>query len=355
MKVAVFVSAGLGDALLLVPLVKNLKMKGHHVSGIFTSPFHCEDLFYKTGLFDEEIVCPADSGPLFFTTLKNFRKFDAAYLNFFAATKKNFLLAAGISRKIITNNTINAKLFSPLCEMEAIEPVKGIHDATQNLRLFDQSANDSMLSETLLKLNFPETGMDEKKFPGFGQGGGKKYFAVQISSGNNIQKYKNWSPGHWVKFLRSLSERFPSHYFFLLGEPREKEIGEYIIKHDIKRIIPAVGKTTIGEAIQVIMNAEVFIGLDGGLMHIGACAGKPTFTLWGASDFNIYGYRKINPARHMIAFVSIPCRPCNSWISPNITRVQDPNECPDNECMKKLSPELVFGEFQKFYNKLIPA
>lgn len=352
MKVAVFVSAGLGDALLLVPMVKELKKGGAKVSGIFTSSFECEQLFYNTNLFDEIIVSSESIGSAIISSLKNFRKFDIAYLNFFAATKKNLLLAGNISKKIVTNNPQFSQFPSPVSDINLIEPLRDIHDATQNLRLLNPATNDSILSEEFFWVDFQKIKLNEDKFREFVFLKNKKYFAIQISSGNNIQQYKNWNTKHWIDFIKQASEKFSGHYFLLLGELREKEIADAILNQNIQRTFSVVGKTGISEAVEFIRRSELFIGLDGGLMHIAVASGKPTFTLWGASDFNLYGYEKINPSRHKIVYRDIPCRPCNSWIYPNTSRVKNPMKCPDYICMGHLAPDFVFNEFLKFYDVL---
>lgn len=352
MKAAIFVSAGLGDALLLVPLAKELRKQGVKVSGIFTSPFQCEQLFYNTGVFDEIIISSGGIGSVISSSIKNFRKFDVSYLNFFAGTGKNFLLAKSLSKKIVTNNS---NINNPASHLSFIEPVKDIHDAAQNLRLLDPSANDLSLNEEMFHVDFPETKTDAVKFPELNLLRGKKYFAVQISSGNNISPFKNWKTNHWIGFLEQASEKLPEHYFVLLGEPAEAEIGNTIFKSNIPRVCSVAGRTEIPEAVEFIRHAELFIGLDGGLMHIAAAAGKPSFTLWGGSDFNLYGYEKINPLKHKVVFHDIYCRPCNSWIAPNTARVKNPVDCPDYICMQNLTPDFAFSEFRKFYNKLFHA
>lgn len=356
MKAAVFVSAGLGDALLLVPLVKELKKQGAEVSGFFTSSFGCETLFKGTSVFNEIIVSPELISAAVFSSLQNFKKFDTAYLNFFAVTKKNLFLASSVAKKIVTNNPEASSFcqsrLGKLLNLEIITPVKGIHDAAQNLRLLNPAADDSLLSEEIFSVDFPEITLNEKHFPELNNLKNKKYFAVQISSGNNIQKYKNWNTKHWIDFLKLASEKFPGHNFILLGEPRETEIAETILKAGIPNVFSVAGRTGIPEVIEFISHAEIFIGLDGGLMHIAAASGKPTFTLWGASDFNLYGYEKINPLRHRVIYKEISCRPCNSWINPNTTRVKKPIDCPDYICMQNLKPDFVFSEFQVFYDKL---
>lgn len=48
----VFFSAGVGDAILLVPLVNELKKNGYKITGLFTSQYNCESIFEDTELFD---------------------------------------------------------------------------------------------------------------------------------------------------------------------------------------------------------------------------------------------------------------------------------------------------------------
>ena len=45
---------------------------------------------------------------------------------------------------------------------------------------------------------------------------------------------------------------------------------------------------------------------------------------------------------HQIIHHTIACWPCNSWIKPNISRVNDPLKCPDVKCLQSISVENVF-------------
>ena len=56
LKAAVYFSAGIGDALLLTPLIKQLKKEGYHVTGIFTSVFKVHELYDDIKLLDDKIV-----------------------------------------------------------------------------------------------------------------------------------------------------------------------------------------------------------------------------------------------------------------------------------------------------------
>ena len=121
-----------------------------------------------------------------------------------------------------------------------------------------------------------------------------------------------------------------------------------ITKHDIPNVYSLIGKTSIQEVLSIIKNSVLFVGLDSGLMHIAVSLNIPTFTIWGPSDFNLYGYEKINSDKHEIIYKNIYCRPCNSWIAPNTKRISKPEDCPDFRCMKELKPDEVFNRFNIF-------
>lgn len=344
MKAAVFFSAGLGDAILLVPLVKELKRQGTRVTGIFTSKFHCEKIFTGTAVFDEIIVLADNNSAIITISAKYFKKFDVTCLNNFAYTRKNLLLATAISKKIITNRLNPVKHELKAGKIQFTECWKGIHDAAQNLRLLS-SGMKIKLEEDMFRIDFPDENIN-------GNWPTAEYVTVQVSSGNNIQQYKNWPVNHWIKFLRLVTGFFPGKQFLLLGEPREILLAEKIMNEKIPGVSSAVGKTSIPEVIQLLRRSELFIGLDGGLMHLAVACGKPTFTLWGASDFTLYGYQEINAKRHRVIYREISCRPCNSWIEPNTSRVKNPEACPDYICMQNLDPDFVFSQFRDYYSHL---
>ncbi|HEY1039985.1 MAG TPA: hypothetical protein VGF30_11300, partial [Bacteroidia bacterium] len=86
---AVYYSAGIGDALLLTPLVKQLKKDGFKVTGIFTSIFNVHELMEVANLLDEKIVILSKPKLVWFVTRYRLNKFDRSYVNYFAANKSN--------------------------------------------------------------------------------------------------------------------------------------------------------------------------------------------------------------------------------------------------------------------------
>jgi ADP-heptose:LPS heptosyltransferase len=240
---AVFISAGLGDAILLVPLVKKLKESGRKVTGIFSSDFNCEEIFEGTSLFDEQLLFPSETNNKISRTaivLKHIRKFDEVYLNYFSCTRSNFMLASVISKKVISNRIPNGFPQMLLLNLSYVEPKENIHDSTQNLRLFDSSVTDKDIREDMFLVPFRPVCLlpDFDKIKNNG-----KTIAVQISSGNNIHKYKNWPTEHWAEFLLRATQTFPKINFVMIGEPNETAISEELMKRGFPNLFSFVGRT----------------------------------------------------------------------------------------------------------------
>jgi len=347
MKYAVFVSSGLGDAVLMVPLVKKLKEDGK-VTGFFDSTFQCQELFDNNDLFDEIILLKKNADYVR-TLIKYKNTFDVSFLNYFSATRKNLLLAGGLSTETRTNRLPNILPGLKRSSINFIAPKKGIHDAAQNLRLLYSSDEQFSLNERDFAISYRQEAMlnEDFKIPD------APYLSVQISSANNTQKHKNWPISYWNKLLELISEQYERFHFVLIGDANETSLADQLVESGIKRVHSSVGRTSISELTRIIRESTLFIGLDGGPMHIAVSQGTPTFTIWGASDYNLYGYQNINKENNKIAYKEISCHPCNSWIAPNTSRVMDPQECPDFACIRSLKPEEVFSQLTPFANRIL--
>ncbi len=347
MKYAVFISSGLGDAVLMVPLVKKLKEDGK-ITGFFDPTFQCQQLFDDNDLF-EKIILLRRNTDYVKTLIKYKNKFDISFLNYFSATRKNLLLAVSLSKETRTNKLPNILPGIKKSNINFIEPKKGIHDAEQNLRLLDLNDQHITLNEKDFTIDYTrekssEETLDIPNAP---------YLAIQICSANNIHQYKNWPMNYWIELLKLLSKQYEEFHFVLIGDANESSLASQIVESDIERVHSLVGCTSISELTSIIRNSRLFIGLDGGPMHISVSQGTPTFTIWGASDYNLYGYQDINKENNQIVYKEISCHPCNSWIAPNTSRVMDPQECPDFACIRSLNPETVLSKLIPFANRIL--
>ncbi len=338
-KALVFVSAGLGDAILLVPLVKLLRENKFAVTALVTTRMPLEELLESTGLFDQLILARTKTGKAWLA-LKEYHNFNLALVNYFAATRSNLFLAKRMATRVHTNR-IPDKAGKRLTHgLVYLQPKKDIHDAEQNVLLAGKGSMD--IKAEHMRLTIPNRNTLNLQ---------EGYIILQISAIHNKQEYKNWGVPHWIRFLKLCKDSFPKLRFVMLGDQTETSLGAEVMAAGIGNTENQMGKTNIREAWEAIEKSQLFIGVDGGLMHLAVAAGKPTLTLWGPSSPILYGYERINPEMHRVVSLNLPCAPCSAWISPNTTRFPSPEACPLRECLSTLSPEQVFGEFTTFVKK----
>ncbi len=332
-KALVFFSAGVGDSILLVPLVNELKKNNFLVTGLFTSSYNCESIFENTYLFDN-IEIKKNKLSLILFSILNFRKFDAVFLNHFSYSKSHLTLSIFIGKHIYTNY----KEFSSLQSSHSIhfiEPKNNIHDALQNVFLFNSKAS---MHDLDFEIDYKPQLKNKFNLP-------SNFIVIQVSSANNKAPYKNWPINHWVQLFNYLSNTT----IVLLGDYSEMHINTIIDKTNYPNVISLIGKTNLSDAMDIIYNSNYYIGLDSGLMHMAVALNKPTFTIFGASNPKLYGYEWMG-AKHYVASLNLPCSPCSSWLNANTTRVSNALDCSDFKCIREMSVDLVIKKLNTFFN-----
>lgn len=334
-RAAVFISAGLGDAVLQIPMIRRLQNENDSVDLIITSTEACENIFQYAGFNNPlKIIRTKSEWLKLFLTKKNYC--DCVYLNYFAASRKNIWLARQIGKKVFHNHERIARIFTNNKKIIFIRPNPSLHDIEQNLFL---SGNKTEWAEKELLI-----GKNQHK---------GKTVAFQPGAGNNKTPYKIWPVDYWIAFLNLCQQSFPDVQFVLLGDKNEIEIGKKIESQSKNKIENLIGKTTITEAIKMLDTSFLFLGHDSGLMHLSAALGTPTFTIWGATDYLCYGLQDKLAEKNKIIYQKLPCWSCSSWLHANHTRVQNPLLCPDFACLKLMTPEKVFAEFSIFYSVIM--
>jgi ADP-heptose:LPS heptosyltransferase len=334
-KALVFFSAGVGDAVLLVPLVNRLKKQGYHVTGLFTSPFHCESIFENTVLFDAIEVKKSKPSLVLFSLL-HFRSYDAVFLNHFAYSRSQLSVAALLGKAVYCNYKDYTSAQSSKA-IHFIEPKANTHDALQNVFLSD---NNATLSDLDFRLRYKPQNTNKFQLS-------KNYVVLQISSANNKAPYKNWPSEKWLSLLQHLTNRLPGIQCVVLGDDSELALTKTLGTLNNKNIVSLIGKTQLSDVMEIVFHSAFYIGLDSGIMHMAVALNKPTFTLWGASNPALYGYAWLGE-KHKVVTLNLPCAPCSAWIGRNNSRVDDPLKCPDFKCIRDLPVETVKVELDNF-------
>ncbi len=337
-KIAVFISSGIGNSIMLIPLLKILKERGDFVSLILNSRFIDKEFLVFNNFPYDEIITLTNR----LSFIKYTNAFEISYLDFSSSSINNLIIAKTISEKVIAMR--NKRKLIP--GVTYIKPQNDIHSVVQNIWLVRNSLKEKGFELGKMKL-FPSRGKIGKRFNLDIRN--KLIVAVQVSSGNLKSLYKNWPIKYWIEFFDLIDNDYQDYLFVLLGDVHEVSIGKKIMNETKnENIISLIGQTSLEQASIIVNTSEFYIGLDSGFMHLAVAYGKPTFTIWGGSNYNLFGYDKFDDKNHFINKINKNCHPCNSWIGKNTTKVLNPNSCPDRECLTELNPKLVYSNFLNF-------
>lgn len=140
---------------------------------------------------------------------------------------------------------------------------------------------------------------------------------------------KRWTEDGFVAIGRYY--RAKGYFVAITGAPSEKELNAKI-SSQIEGARDFTGKTTIVELYEKFRRGTLLVTNDNGASHVASSAGLPVIAVFGPT-MSSFGYRPwMDRAR--IAEADVPCRPC----SPHGTKI-----CPlgTHECMKKISSEHI--------------
>lgn len=139
---------------------------------------------------------------------------------------------------------------------------------------------------------------------------------------------KRWPPRYFAELSRRLSGEGLA--VWLLGSPRDVELGEAISAESNGAAVNLCGRTRLVDAIDLLGAANVAVSNDSGLLHVAAAVGTPVVALYGSSS---PVYTPPLTERRRILYLSLECSPC---FSP---------ECPlgHQRCLRELKPDQVFG------------
>jgi len=152
----------------------------------------------------------------------------------------------------------------------------------------------------------------------------------------NMRQYcKRWPRDYWVKFLQGLNY-VNNLAVALIGGKSDKEILDFLkkkIQDKVNyKIIDTAGQFSLAESAEIIKRSKLFIGTDGGPMHLANCVKTPMVVIFGPTDPSVYGPYQIKAE---IIDKKLPCKYCYK------------EECWHLLCMRKVGVEEVLTKVQK--------
>lgn len=318
----------IGDVILLIPLLRNLKYNvppacpidvlcSENVSNMIELIPHFNNIFHKK-IFDKDKV----------SFLKN-NKYDTVFLYNFPFLWAKASYDAGIKQRIgfsldkmgLSNIFLWKKLLTHQIPSSSVKDTKhqlNIYLDTLkslSLKVFDEhfevklSDNDFQKAKELIK--------DIK---------GLK-FLININAGS---PGKAWSIKNWVKVINHLKNNFDCT-IIATGTHLERKIYDKLSAKANVEIENFCGQTSIRETIALYSYLDLVITVDTAPAHFAGVANtKNIIVIYGPTNHLQWAPKSKKSNIHQV-YLDLPCRPC-------ITRI-----CSHRNCINKLTSDMVIN------------
>ncbi|MBI2266310.1 MAG: glycosyltransferase family 9 protein [Armatimonadetes bacterium] len=165
----------------------------------------------------------------------------------------------------------------------------------------------------------------------------QKLVLLNCNAGDLISQRK-WPLTHFAALAEKVLEAFPNALILFTGAKSERETTERAVRlvpNHGDRVRNIAGWFTIGELVELLSLASVFVTNDSGPAHIAALTPIRTIILFGPETPELY--RPISE-RARCFYADTDCQPCVTVYNGKVS------SCKDNTCLQAITPEEVFGE-----------
>lgn len=333
-RILVIRPGGLGDMILLLPLIKALKNRFSNI----TVDVICEqrnlEALKMAGLADNALAY--DSHPIRFLRkirkrtydvsidTEQFHNFSAVFgrlsgspirIGFKISPKRNLLYTHLINYELDgPEGSQFARLLSPLNTENTVLPLNGI------LSDFSSKPPD------FIKERLSTTGTDN--------------YAI-IHPGTS-SPYKLWQNDNYVEVIRELYRKYGLATILVGTKSEEPAAKEIRMKALLKGapVVSFVDSPSLETTAALIQKGSVFIGADSGIAHLAVALGVSTVVLFGSSDYKKWG---TEDAAHAIVRKPLPCSPCFIFGYHKLCRTFD--------CMGQITPADVLEACRRVLNR----
>lgn len=159
----------------------------------------------------------------------------------------------------------------------------------------------------------------------------KKFIFIHTESS---KKWKQWP--HILDLVEMIEKEYPDEQTVLI----EEKNGKNQTSHESKKV-GRVSGLSIPDLAALLENGRLYIGSDGGVMHLAARLGIPTIGIFGPTDPAVWA-----PLGKHCTWI----KKCKKYEpvpdTEGLCRV-----CPDNDCLENLQAHEVIGHVKELYEE----
>ena len=147
-----------------------------------------------------------------------------------------------------------------------------------------------------------------------------------LCPGAEYGEAKRWPTEYYAEVANAALDK--GWQVWLFGSAKDMPVTGAIDKLTQHRCLDLGGKTSLGEAIDLMALTTTVVSNDSGLMHVAAALDKKVIAIYGSSD---PGHTPPMSARAIVLYLGLDCSPCFK------------RECPLGhlKCLKEIRPHLV--------------
>ncbi len=157
----------------------------------------------------------------------------------------------------------------------------------------------------------------------------EKIIAINVNA-SDLSTLRRWPRKNYIQVIRELLERDDSTRIYLIGGPGENEYVDPVYKKfaDSDRVVNACGKMNIPELMSFLSEISLLIGNDSGPLHMAACQGTDTISIFGPETPVLYG--PAGSGWNRALYRGIFCSPCLNVYNNKLST------CQNNLCVKEI-------------------
>ena len=341
---------GIGDCLFTTPLIHTLKDAFPGGKLGFLCNKRVAPLLKNNPFIDQIFIYERDDfkrlqSVSWFSWFKEFNyfirqirkgRFDLAIDLSLASNFGFFLWLAGIKRRIGYNYKNRGWLLTDSIKLEGYEGRHIVEYYNSLLSLIKAGP----------KYKKPELYLDKDD----------QAFADKIFKDNNIDKVRpviaiapgggaSWGKEAYLKYWPAESYKALIHKILdkykatviILGDASDKDL------FFVPNIIDLRSRTTLGQSATLVSKADLFIGNDGGLLHMAVGLNKKTVSFFGPVDPQVYGPYPPDEKQHIVLSRNLECSPCyrRFRLSPCLR---------NRECLEHIEVDEALRAISRFLN-----
>jgi ADP-heptose:LPS heptosyltransferase len=327
-RICVMATAGIGNVIMLTPMIKTLRrgIRDGKITVVVATD-SAKDVLEGSELVDQVILL---------NSKRSYKELRNDWLDLtIAATSRGFLRA----KRAFRTGAMYRLGF--LYDHEDISDTGLLY--THTVRLDETKHEVEQGLDLIRPLGLPEVRelyihvTDEDKKTGeqilcdSGLKDGDLLIGVHAGMGDQDPKGRCWPMERFAQVCEILMENYGARPI-LLGDEKDVPVAHRIA--DIMKEKPLIlaGKTTLRQTAAVLKKCRLFIGNDGGPMHIATAVGTTAVAIFGPTNAMRYGPYGME---HVVIKNDISCIPCHKPHEPGV-------ECnKESECMKSVSVDVV--------------